>query len=101
MWVHVSIRSRQFGIDGIINHSLYLNILRENLKLSVQNLGTLETTLFFIMMTILSITALNVRLWCVYNCQHVLKRTPQSPDLNPIEQFWGELREIGPYSPTF
>ena len=42
-------------IDGIMNRYFYLNILRENLKLSVQNLGTLETTLFFIMMTILSI----------------------------------------------
>ena len=41
-------------VDGIMNHSLYLNILRDNLKLSAKNLG--ETTLFFfIMITILSI----------------------------------------------
>jgi len=41
-------------IDGIMNHSLYLNILRDNLKLSAQNLG-IGNNFFLIMITILSI----------------------------------------------
>ena len=39
------------------------------------------------MITILSI----VHLWCLYNCSQFLKTTPQSPDLNPIEQIWRKL----------
>ena len=31
--------------DGIMSHSLYLNILKDNLKLSAQNLG-IEAILF-------------------------------------------------------
>ena len=34
-------------IDGIMIHSLYLNILRDNLKLSAQNLGIGNNFIFY------------------------------------------------------
>ena len=34
-------------IDGIVNHFLYLNILRDNLKLSAQNLGIGNNFIFY------------------------------------------------------
>ncbi|GBM62360.1 Transposable element Tcb1 transposase [Araneus ventricosus] len=36
-------------------------------------------------------TALNVRLWCLYNCPQNLNTPPQSSDLNPIEHIWREV----------
>ncbi|GBL85289.1 Transposable element Tc1 transposase [Araneus ventricosus] len=75
--------------DGIMNHALYLNILKDNLKLSVQNLGI--GTIFLNQDNDPMHTALNVRLWCHYNCPQNLKTSPQSPDLNPIEHIWREL----------
>ena len=34
-------------IDGILNHSLYLNTLWDNLKLSAQNLGIRNNFIFY------------------------------------------------------
>ncbi|GBO40077.1 Transposable element Tc1 transposase [Araneus ventricosus] len=75
--------------DGIMNHALYLNILKDNLKLSAQNLGIGNN--FFYQDNDPMHTALNVRLWCLYNCPQNLKTPPQSPNLNPIEHIWREL----------
>ncbi|GBM50931.1 hypothetical protein AVEN_181168-1 [Araneus ventricosus] len=36
-------------------------------------------------------TAVNVRLWCLYNYPQNVKISPQSPDLNPKEHIWREL----------
>ena len=49
-------------IDNIVNHSLYLNILRNNLKLSDQNLGIGNNFIFH--HNDPEHTALNVHLWC-------------------------------------
>ncbi|GBL95153.1 Transposable element Tc1 transposase [Araneus ventricosus] len=77
-------------IDGIMNHALNLNILRDNLKLSAQNLGIGNNFVFY-QDNDPKHTALIVRLWCLYNCPQNLKTPPQSPDLNPIEYIWREL----------
>ncbi|GBM19829.1 hypothetical protein AVEN_86166-1 [Araneus ventricosus] len=72
-------------IDDIMNHALYLDILRDNLKLSGQNLGTRNNFVFFHQDNDPKPTAHNVRLWCLYNYPQNLKTPPQSPDLNPTE----------------
>ena len=68
-----------------MNHSLYLNILRGNLKLSARNLSIVNIFIFYYDNDPKH-TAINVRLWCFYNCPQVLKTPPRSPNLNPIEQ---------------
>ncbi|GBM87928.1 hypothetical protein AVEN_186028-1 [Araneus ventricosus] len=80
-------------IDGIMNHALYLNILRDNLKLSAQNLGIGNNFVYY-QDNDPKHTALNVRLWCLYNCPQNLKTPPQSPYLNPIEHIWRELESF-------
>ena len=69
-----------------MDRSPYLNILRNNLKLSAQNIGIGNNFIFYRDKDPTH-TALNVRLWR----PQVLKTPPQSPDLNPIEQTWREL----------
>lgn len=77
-------------IDGIMNHDVYINILRDNLKLSAQNLDIGNNFVFY-QDNDPKHTALNVCLWCLYNCPQVLKTPPKSLDLNPIEHIWREL----------
>ena len=77
-------------IDGIMDKYKYINILRENLRVSAEKLDV-ENSYWFQQDNDPKHTALIVRQWILYNCPHTLKTPPQSPDLNPIENLWAEV----------
>lgn len=79
-------------IDGIMDQTMYLNILKSNLKSSARKLG-IESHFYFYQDNDPKHKAYNVRNWLLYNCPHVLETPPQSPDLNAIEHFWSHLEE--------
>ncbi|GFT34060.1 transposable element Tc1 transposase [Trichonephila clavipes] len=85
-------------IDSTLNHMRYINILKENLKQSAQNLGD---DFWFQQDNDPKHTAHNVKLWLLYNIKNQLRSPPQSPDLNPIEHLWDLLeRKIGQHNIT-
>ena len=70
-----------------MSHPLYLNILWDNLKLSIQNLSNGNSFIFYHGNNPkhMALNVCNVRL---YNCPQVLKMPPQLADLNPREKIW-------------
>jgi len=79
-------------IDGIMDHKMYIEILKRNLKESADKLG-IGSSFYFYQDNDPKHTALNTRLWLLYNVPHLLKPPPQSPDLNPIEHVWNQLEK--------
>jgi hypothetical protein len=77
-------------IDGIMDHKVYINILKENLATSAARLG-IENKFHFYQDNDPKHKATNTRLWLLYNCPKVMETPPQSPDINPIENLWDEL----------
>ncbi|KFM72996.1 Transposable element Tc1 transposase, partial [Stegodyphus mimosarum] len=77
-------------IDSTMNNALYLNILKDNLGLSAQNLDTGNNFIFH-QDNDSKHTALNVRLLDVHNYPQLLKTPLLSPNLNPTEHIWREL----------
>ena len=61
-------------------------VLRYNLHSSATKLGISETYCFQ-QDNYPKYTALKTKEWLLYNVRRVLK-TPQSPDINPIENIW-------------
>lgn len=77
-------------IDGTMDKSVYLNILKENLHKSVEKLG-LGDNFYFQQDNDPKHTAHDVRMWIIHHVPHILPTPPQSPDMNPIEHLWDEL----------
>ncbi|GFV46183.1 transposable element Tc1 transposase [Trichonephila clavipes] len=70
-------------IDGIMNQSSYLSILKNNLSQSASKLG-IDESFPLQQDNDPKHTAWVVREWLLYNVRKQIKTPPQSPDLNPI-----------------
>lgn len=77
-------------IDGIMNAERYVDVLRGNLRKSVQKLG-IEGNYLFQQDNDPKHTANKTKEWLLYNVRQMLPTPPQSPDLNPIENLWALL----------
>lgn len=71
-------------INDKMDHYQYIQILKDNLCSSADKLG-LSGRYIFQQDNDPKHTALNTKLWILYNTPNTLKTPPQSPDLNPIE----------------
>lgn len=78
-------------IESIMDQYGYLNIFKQNLQQSAQQLN-LGQDFWFQQDNDPKHTPHNVKLWLLYNTKHQLYTLPQSSDLNPIEHLW-DLQE--------
>ncbi|GFV93718.1 transposable element Tc1 transposase [Trichonephila clavipes] len=71
-------------IDNIMNHKLYIDIHKNNLKESAKKLG-LNGNFLLQQDNYPKHTARNVKMWCLFHCKQQLYTQPQSPDITVIE----------------
>lgn len=74
-------------LGGTMDHRHYINILKTNLPRSVNNMG-LAGDYIFTQDNDPKHTALNTKLWLLYNTPHWMVTPPQLPDVNPIENLY-------------
>lgn len=77
-------------VDGIMDQYQYINILKEHLRPSAERMGLADNYIFQ-QDNDPKHSALNTKLWLLYNTPKYIHTPPQSPDLNPIEHLWDEL----------
>lgn len=78
-------------IESTMKAHDYLEILRDNVRSSATNLG-LQQSWIFQQDNDPKHTAKVVKEWLLYNVPKQLNHPPQSPDLNPIENLWEEMK---------
>ena len=79
-------------IDGIMDHKMYINILKDNLSSSAEKMG-LNNDWIFVQNNDPKHSAWNTQMWILYNTPKNLNIPPQSPDINPIEHVWDYLEK--------
>lgn len=79
-------------INGIMDKTVYLNILKENLLQNANKLN-LGGKFFFQQDNNPKHMAHIVRMWLLYHTPGIVKHPPQFPDLNPIEYLWKEVEK--------
>lgn len=77
-------------IPGIMDKYVYIDVLKQNLKPSVEKLG-IEGDFYFYQDNDPKHKSFVAREYLLYNCPHVLEVPPQSPDINIIENLWFRL----------
>ena len=75
-----------------MNHRMYIDLLKSHLQQSVEKRG-LSRDYIFTQDNDSKHTALNTKLWILYNTPHWMETPPQSPDINPIENLWHQVEQ--------